>query len=326
MDQRQARELLKKYQSGRCTQEEKALVEEWYRQRFASSSLPELHTDPGQQKVRSLQNILAETGTKKIFEARLRPVRYVYLAAVAAAVLLIGFFWFSNQKVLENNLMQVETVSLTTSPGQVTRYVLPDSSQVTLNGGSHIEYSRDFGGGQRAVTIREGEAFFDVRHDPDKPFVVEAAGTRTQVLGTAFSIRAYERLNNVSITVARGKVSVESGLGGSALQKEFLLPNDQLAVNKRDGQYQRSRVDAPAVMSWIKGILDFNNEDLATIALLLEKKFNVSVSIDDDDLREQRLTGKFRPDETIDDILGTLGIAGNFRFSHQANSVLISLK
>ena len=326
MDQEQARELIRKYQSGLCTPEEKALVETWYGQQLNQLPASEEQPDLDNARTESRRRIFAQIKPQPVYEARLRSTKMIYLATSVAAAMVLGFFWLVKSEIYSSKTGPNEMVSLTTRPGQIASYLLPDSSLITLNGGSNVEYAKDFTSDKREVTIKEGEVFFEVKHDRAKPFTVDASGTRTQVLGTAFSIRAYEQLKNVSVTVSRGKVSVENHPGSTQSQKVLLLPNDQVAVNKQNGKYEQTRVDAVAVMGWMKGILDFNNEDLGTITLLLEKKFNVPIHIDSDNLREQRLTGKFRSNETIDDILGTLGIAGNFKFQHKANEVFISLK
>lgn len=337
MDQQKVRVLLTKYRLGRCTEQEAAWVEQWYNhaavqaaeQAAAAQAAAAQATDNAEdidadiKRRVSWKRIQAAVRAEPVFEARVRPIRTWYAAASVAAILCLGFFWlFQNQTQQHGSN---ELISLATRPGELASYVLPDSSVVTLNGGSQIRYPKVFSQGKREIELKDGEAFFDVRHDPSRPFTVSAGRTKTQVLGTAFAIRAYAVLKEVQVTVSRGKVGVSNAAGFPQAATAFLLPGDRVIVDNRSGNYRHARVDIQAATSWVKGLLNFDNEDLTTIALLLEKKFNVQVRIADNQLKAQRLTARFKANETLDDILGTLGVAGNFSFRHASNQVLISM-
>lgn len=340
MTQQQVRDLLAKYRFGRCTGAEKALIERWYaqaaRQRPGLPANLDLETAREESWTEILatvrQSHTAEIGVEAReaqpadrSEARIRPLQAFYWVAAVAALLCAGFFWFNGD--LSQNAGSAAEKQLTASalPGEVKTYRLPDSSLVTLNSGSSISYPAAFGTKAREVTLTEGEAYFDVKHDAAHPFVVDAGRTRTQVLGTVFSVRAYRGLGDVRVTVATGKVGVRNGKGYPEAQTAFLLPDEQLVVDNQSGRVQKEQVNARSLAGWIRGALDFNNEDLKTIALLLEKKFNVTVRVDGEPLAAQRLTARFRAEETLDDILGTLAMAGNFHYRHATGQVLISM-
>lgn len=329
MDQQRARDLLVKYRFGRCTEAEKALVAQWYVQAARQQpGLPEdLDLAAAQQE--SWNNILAAVQDSHILdgrvEARIRPLRAFYAAALAAAVLCIGFFWLKGNLTRNGQRSPGKLLTVSALPGEVKTYRLPDSSLVTLNGGSSISYSEAFTEKAREITLTDGEAYFDVKHDVSHPFVVEAGRTRTQVLGTVFSVRAYRSLADVRVTVASGKVGVRNGAGYPETQTAFLLPDEQLVVDNQSGRVQKEHVNARSLAGWIRGALDFNNEDLKTIAVLLENKFNVTVKVDSKVLAAQRLTARFRAEETLDDILGTLAMAGNFHYRRATGQVLISM-
>jgi len=337
MDQQQVRDLLAEYRFGRCTRAEKALIEQWYAQAARQQpGLPaELDLETARQKSwKNIQAAVGQASTPEIpqevlhetrVEARIRPLRAFYAAAVVVAMLFAGFFWL-NGKLSENagNTSQ-RMLTANALAGQVKTYLLPDSSLVTLNGGSSISYPAAFGDKAREITLTDGEAYFDVKHDAAHPFIVHAGRTRTQVLGTVFSVRAYRSLNDVRVTVASGKVGVRNGKGYPETQTAFLLPDEQLVVDNRSGQGQKQHVSARSLAGWIRGALDFNNEDLKTIALLPEKKFNVAVRVNSKSLELQRLTARFRAEETLDDILGTLAMAGDFHYRRATGQVLISM-
>lgn len=325
MDQRQVRDLLTKYRLGRCTQEEKSLIDQWYARTARQQADPPEELDLQAARAHSWTNILARVQSEHTFEARIHPMRVVYLAAAVAAMVCIGFFWFSGSLTQPRGDGADRMITASALLGEIKTYRLPDSSLVTLNGGSSICYPEAFGPKKREVTLTDGEAYFDVKHDVSHPFIVEAGRTRTQVLGTVFSVRAYRSLNDVRVTVASGKVGVRNAGGYPDVQTVFLRPDEQLVVDNRSGRVQKEHVHARSLAGWIRGALDFNNEELKTIALLLEKKFNVPVRVENEVIGSQRLTARFRTDETLDDILGTLSLAGGFSYRHGAGQVSISM-
>lgn len=326
MDHREVRDLLARYRLGRCTDAEKALIAQWYAQ--AARQQPDLPADPEAARAESWADILAAVHAEHTFEARLRPVhwgRVLYAGGAVAALLCLGFFWLGGGLSQNQNGAAARMLTVSTLPGEVRTYRLPDSSLVTLNGGSSVRYPEAFGAKAREVTLTDGEAYFDVKHNASHPFIVDAGRTRTQVLGTVFCVRAYRSLADVRVTVASGKVGVRNGSGYPDTQTAFLLPDEQLVVDNRSGRAQKEHVNARSLAGWLRGAMDFNNEELRTIALLLEKKFNVPVRVDNETLGIQRLTARFRAEETLDDILGTLAMAGNFRYRHATGQVLISM-
>ncbi|MGN7885764.1 FecR family protein [Dyadobacter endophyticus] len=325
MDQQQVRDLLTKYRLGRCTEEEKALIDQWYGRTARQQAYPPQELDLEAARAHSWTNILARVQSQHTFEARIHPMRVVYLVAAVAAMLCVGFFWFSGSLTRPGSDGAGRMITASALPGEIKTYRLPDSSLVTLNGGSSIHYPEVFGQKSREVTLTDGEAYFDVKHNASHPFIVEAGRTRTQVLGTVFSVRAYRSLSDVRVTVASGKVGVRNASGYPEMQTTFLLPDEQLVVDNQSGGVRKGHVHARSLAGWIRGALDFNNEELKTIALLLEKKFDVPVRVDSNNLREQRLTARFRAEETLDDILGTLAMAGSFSYRHVAGQVLISM-
>lgn len=325
MDQQQVSDLLTKYRLGRCTEEEKEAINRWYAQTVKEQ--PELppNLDLLAARERSWNNILAVVQPQHTFEARIRPVHALYIAAAVAAMLCAGFFWLTGNLRQESAGSAARIVTARALPGEVRTYRLPDSSLVTLNGGSSISYPLAFNRKVREITLTDGEAYFDVKHDASHPFIVQAGRTRTQVLGTVFSVRAYRSLNDVRVTVSSGKVGVRNASGYPEAPTAFLLPDEQLVVDNQSGGVRKGHVHARSLAGWIHGELDFNNEELKTIALLLEKKFNVPVRVSGRNLEEQRLTARFRAEETLDDVLGTLAMAGSFSYRHTAGQVLISM-
>src|SRR5690606_37889089 len=86
---------------------------------------------------------------------------------------------------------------------------LADGTKVWLNAASRISYGKNFGNGALRDVYLDGEAFFDVAHDPDKPFIVHTSSIQIKVLGTSFNVRSYAEDNTIETTLVQGKVRIE---------------------------------------------------------------------------------------------------------------------
>lgn len=150
---------------------------------------------------------------------------------------------------------------LQTRIGERLEQHLRDGSELQLNGGTHLQVR--FDGTQRRIELQRGEVIFDVVHDNDRPFVIEAGQTRVTVLGTRFVVdRLGERLR---VSVARGRVRVES-----QDQQQQLHAGEVLEV-QADGSLRRLDIAASNAFAFESGQLVFEQADLAEIAASLSR-------------------------------------------------------
>ncbi|WP_295120649.1 FecR domain-containing protein [uncultured Chitinophaga sp.] len=195
------------------------------------------------------------------------------------------------------------------------KLTLPDGSTVVLNAGSRLSYPKKFGN-QREVTLLEGEAYFDVKQDAKKPFIVKADKISTTVLGTSFNIRAYHFIPDVTVTVSGGKVSVNNAY--------ILTPDQQVSYAKSTGVIQQKAVKAAEVLGWMDGKLLFTNETFRQVAGLLENKYNVDIIIDDETISSYHFTGAFEASETLNDVLDALTLTKGLQYSIKDTTIHIS--
>lgn len=165
---------------------------------------------------------------------------------------------------------------------------LDDGSKVTLLPSSVIRYPEDFSH-ERKVYLT-GEAFFDVARDPQKPFSVHTHELVTQVLGTSFTVRAYEDERNIRVAVRTGKVSVFSETG-KALQSQkgqiegaVLMPNQQVIYSRNELRMVKSLVDNPLVLPKTMEYTSFQFTDapINEVFSLLEKAYGVDIVYDEE--------------------------------------------
>jgi transmembrane sensor len=177
-----------------------------------------------------------------------------------------------------------------TATGQQRRVVLPDGSTVLLNSGSAI--ALDFGADRRAVRLIEGEAFFDVVRNPDRPFRVTGRFADVEVTGTAFSVRAVGEADNVALQ--NGSVSVRPRSGQARAVK--LLPRHTVAV----GATATGAVDAidpDQAFAWLEGRIRFSDRRLVDVLDELRRHHRGIIIVANHRIGEIRVSGNYRLDD-----------------------------
>lgn len=193
---------------------------------------------------------------------------------------------------VEKGLPAVEQMNVLATPrGGQYEVILPDGTRALLNAASSLRYPTAFTGKERKVTLT-GEAYFEVIKEPGKPFVVETANMRVQVLGTSFDIMAYDNEATVRTTLLTGKVKeisggpgrlagqgAQTGQDGFAGEDSVTLAPGQQAVLRRDGErLTREVIDTDEVIAWKDGLFLYSNRvDIPTIMRQLERWYDIDV-------------------------------------------------
>lgn len=216
------------------------------------------------------------------------PRRIVGLAAAAAAAILAMF---------------APTIALHLSADHVTgtgerRMIrLEDGSRVMLSGASAIV--TDFRRDQRSITLAEGQAFFDVRRNIERPFVVRAAGMEVTVTGTAFDVDITPA--TLSVALAHGSVAV--GHGGAPQAR--LKPGERLDIDRATGKMTLGAVSQPEIGAWRSGRLAVRGARFGDVAATLDRGFRGRIIVTDA-FAAKRVTGVFdlsNPEQALD-VLG----------------------
>lgn len=210
-------------------------------------------------------------GTVVPFRRRLPPRLAAAVLAVAACLTL----------VLMPRLWPGLGADHHTATGEIRHLALADGSIIHLDGASAVDVA--LSEGARAVTLRQGQAFFEVTRDPGRPFTVTAGAVRVTVIGTAFDVRRGD--DGVSVSVRSGAVRVTAG-GTEVL----LAPGDRLAVGSNGG-WKRDRVDPALVASWRDGRLVAEGATIAEVVEELRRHHSGMIVLNDGDLAQRRVFG-----------------------------------
>lgn len=310
MENLQVKALLEKYLSGTCTETEIAILEDWYLQRDIQLS-SELTGEELYEDLAHIANGLPlYTPLKK---------RSLWPRIAAAAAVLILFFsiyllWPAKQSLLHPAL------TITKAPGNLKKQIrLADGSQVWINSESSLAYPSSFNGSTREVYL-SGEAYFDISHDPGKPFIIHTGELTTTVLGTAFDIKEDKKLHTVIITVTRGKVSVSKG----SRKLGILTPNEQISFNTISSKAIKQGADAQQAIAWQKIDLQFDNTSFEDAAKQLEQRYQVTIRFANEKVKNCRFTGASLIGESLDKLLKTMCDFNQATYQVQADgSILI---
>lgn len=223
------------------------------------------------------------------------------ITRTAAAILLPLFLLhqFVVQPMLETT--SIETITLSSAPGIVTKAVLPDGSEVWLNAQSELTYPVQFIGKERTVRL-SGEAYFKVVADQKNRFNVMMPGDiSVSAFGTEFNVNAYREEPCYHVTLAQGNIEVETA---RSMKKE-LTAGQKAVLIPGAGKISVIQADTYVETAWKDGKMVFRREKLETITQKLSRKFGVIIQLEDDILKDYEYTATFT-DETLEDILDLL--------------------
>ena len=204
--------------------------------------------------------------------------------------------------------------------GKTLSVTLDDGSVIKLNSGSELSYPSSFADlNTRKVTLK-GEAFFEIAKDPLKPFVVQTDETFTQVYGTVFNISSYEDDDNIEVVLVEGSVGVGDKLRFKEKNLTMLKPSQK--ITNSNNSFIVEDVDITPYVSWVEGVISFQNANMSQIIKKLERQFDVQIINENNTLEERQFTGAFDK-ENIESILKTIQTHTNFKYIKKGKIITI---
>ena len=266
-----------------------------------------------------------------------------YASAIAAIfILAAGGIWLFNTL---HSIAPAQKNTVSTRNGSKSKIELPDGTQVWLNVGSRIKYDENYGKESRELTLT-GEAYFDVAHDANKPFILHTGKMNIKVLGTAFNVKAYPGDAITEAALIRG--SIEVTFPGRPQEKLILKPRDKISIANKETNKAEDTVgpthtiskERPDIMvssiqyvpadsaiietAWVNNKLIFRSKTFEELSRDIERWFNVTVQVQDTSILSKRFTGTIS-NETITDALEALSSSYPFhyKFNRSNNTVAI---
>ncbi|NDV83205.1 FecR family protein [Bacteroides sp. 51] len=228
---------------------------------------------------------------------------YMLIGSAAAVVLLlisiIGIqYREATQEGFTGTLLALET-----GIGETLEYELPDGSRVSLNHSSSLRYPEAFNSDTREVYL-EGEAFFDIAPDAEKPFIIHANHTQTKVVGTSFGVRAIKETDEVVVTVSTGIVNLSAE--GKSGHIELTKGEQGICLPKEKVLEKNANPD-PNLLAWKTKILVFKQTPLAEVAKVIESTYQTHVSVDGS-IASLQLTSTFEK-RSLEEVMQIIGMS-----------------
>jgi ferric-dicitrate binding protein FerR (iron transport regulator) len=272
---------------------------------------------------------------------RIRP----YLKYAAVAIITVGLTLLIQNRTSKTSIAVAssdnkETSEITVSYGSKSKVTLPDGSVVNLNSGSTLRYPAKFNRSSRNVYL-EGEAFFDVKKDPQHPFYVKTDVITIKVLGTKFNVKSYADENTIQTTLVSGAVEIYSNKKGLSEKDRLLalVPNQRAIIEKEnehtaviDNRKKKNMISLDTIIAksqleeavaWKDNKLVFRDETFHDLSKKMERWYDVEIEIVDENLPNALFSGVFVK-ESVEQALDALKLATPFQYKMEKNYIIIS--
>jgi hypothetical protein len=223
---------------------------------------------------------------------------------------------------LKNNSENLILNEIYVPNGKTLKIKLTDGTVVWLNSGTRFKFPQSFSSyTENRKVFLQGEAFFDVTKNKDKPFIVETKGINVEVLGTQFNVSSYNNEETIATTLVEGLVNVIQA--ESPDKKLQITPNYQAVFNTTNSSFSKAIVDTKIYTSWINNKLIINNLKFNDILKKLERKYDVEIVNENQILNNEINRGEFE-DETIETILNTIALSNPFNYTIEGKKITIT--
>lgn len=233
-----------------------------------------------------------------------------------------------------NNQNTTKYNTLVVPFGKRSFLTLADGSKVWLNSGSKFVYPVNFSKeSNRVVYLVEGEAAFDVAHNPKKPFIMMTENQEIEVLGTVFNVSNYSDDTNNFVVLKSGSVQVSYPEKHNSIlnqKKKIIIKPGQMAnINKATKLVTAKRVNTDHYFSWKDGVLILDNSNLNYITKKLSRYYNIAITIDDEQLKKQTFSGHLDLKDAVEKVIETIieaGTAENLNYKITNNNLILTNK
>ena len=230
-------------------------------------------------------------------------------------------------KLVYDKSVELELVfnTLTVPNGKQFNIVLSDGSNVHLNSGSSIKYPVNFLKGQQRQVFLTGEAFFDVAHDQEHAFVVNAQDLDIHVYGTKFNVSNYPEDRDTEVVLVEGSVGLrESNLENADKAEIYLKPGYMGIYNRSDNNISQEEVNTSIYTSWMNGNLVFRNISFENIIQKLQRHYNVVIINNNEKLAHETFNATIETQhETIEQVFNYFNKVYQIEYKIIENKIII---
>lgn len=309
-------------------------------------------TERSDDEQERFQRIIARQEQEPLSQNHPKTKRLLYIASIAAslfAILFLGWTLYHQRSQAAKPIHISQKEVVLAKAGARTKLVLPDGTQVWLNSSSKLKYSNEFNKEEHREVNLEGEAYFDVAKDKQRPFVVHTSSLDIKVLGTAFTIKSYPQDETIETTLLQGAIEI-SRKDNPNTTRVILKPNEKLVFNKQTettahnpnrkisiqtaatppdiaiNTIPRDIPDSNKVeTAWMYNRLVFKGDNFRQLTEKMERWYNVKITIKDTTLYNCHFGGAFA-NETLEEAFKALQLTTAFTYKIKGNEIELYTK
>lgn len=285
-----------------------------------------------EERKRVKENVFATLGIYNPDKQKKAPARILYLrryaavAAILVVVLLFGGYTFNRlSKPTNAVLASADSKSLLcrTGEGEIKQITLPDGTVIHINSNSSILYvKQEYNASKREIWIEDGEAFFEVVKNPEKPFIIHSGYLQTIVRGTSFNVKAYKGIKKNEISVRSGKVEVvcdNEKIG-------TLIANQQITYNTQNREYSQSEGRWQDATAWMDKRLVLKQANIDELKLRLKQLYGVDLAVENGILSENNFNASYPQGTQIENVLRNISEVYDVKYKFENQQKVIIYK
>jgi ferric-dicitrate binding protein FerR (iron transport regulator) len=319
--------LFAKFFQERCTEEERQQIESWRKsdpehQKFfeelteiwqkSGDLYAHYQVDKAEGWDKLSKKLAINIDNLEVKSKQLKTImRWVAIFLIVISVGVVAMY-ITNKLQTDNNVSYV-------AGNEKTDLILPDRSMVTLNKHAQIRYNKNFEGNYRVVELK-GSAYFSVKANKQKPFIVNMQSCSVRVLGTSFYLNS-DTVDRVSLIVESGKVQFYS----ASKKDSFIIvtKNEKAVCMVNNGRIVKNESFNPNEIVWKTGNFIFEDETLLNVSKILSQYYVSKVSISDTSLQNLRLTASFR-NQKLADIIEAIKVTFDIKADTVDHKIVLS--
>ncbi|MDO6819834.1 FecR family protein [Zobellia sp. 1_MG-2023] len=245
--------------------------------------------------------------------------QYIGYAAVLTILFSLAFLYKPTKDSIK--IEQPSLLMSTTSVGENKTIELSDGTVIMLNSNTSISYPSIFSTNNREVVL-QGEAFFDVTHDANRPFIVKTdGGMKIHVLGTSFNVKSYPEDSHMETTLVSGKVRVVEEKDNKTV---FLNPSQRATYIKKEDKIIIDKVDTEVFTAWREGKLVYDETPIREVISDLKRKYHISIAVASPTIMNYKYTGTF-DNLTIEEILDLFEVSSPINYKLTQNKITLHM-
>ncbi|QRR02370.1 FecR family protein [Dyadobacter sandarakinus] len=290
-------ELLDKYLSGTCTPDEALQVEAWYHAQENNPDVDQVFPAAGEEQYahsvfRKISSKITEAESRQPSRSVFRLRSWIWYAAASVAV-AATIMWLQQRPAAivasqKRPVILAALTSLANPTASIELKVLPDGSKVWLNPASRISFGKDYGRSRRQIEL-EGEAFFEVKRDTTRPFIIRTGKMTTEVLGTSFNVQARTTSRHFEVSVVTGTVAVSG-----PTDKRIIKARQQVRFDPVSGRL--ADFAKPSIVPyqlWEPVTINFDWASMKDVTAKLEEMFAVHFEFQNPGMKDCFLRADF---------------------------------